>query len=65
MFCLENGINCNEIIEMLEKAFGEISMSTFRIYELYKLFKEVHGDDIRWPFATTNESESLVQYFSF
>jgi len=37
-------LSVNEVAKMLEKAFGEISMSTPRIYEWYKRFKEGRED---------------------
>jgi len=44
MFCVKNGIKCNDVVKMLKKAFDETSMSTPRIYEWYIRVKEGRED---------------------
>ena len=43
-FCIANGISCAESLKMLEKAYGESSLSKTRAYEWYSAFK--NGRDI-------------------
>lgn len=39
-FCVVNGISCAESLKMLEKAYGESSLSKTQAYEWYKTFKK-------------------------
>ena len=38
-FCIENGISCTESLKMLQKAYGESTLSKTRAYEWYNAFK--------------------------
>ena len=39
-FCLRNEISVAETFRMLQKAFGDLTMSQKNVYKLYKDFKE-------------------------
>ena len=39
-FCLRNEMSIAETFRMLQKAFGELSMSQKNVYKWYKDFKE-------------------------
>lgn len=43
-FCVANGISCAESLKMLQKAYGESSLSKTRVYEWYSAFKS--GRDV-------------------
>ena len=43
-FCIANGISCVESLKMLEKAYGELTLSKTRAYEWYSEFKS--GQDV-------------------
>ena len=43
-FCIANGISCAEPLKMLQKAYGESSLSKTRAYEWYSAFKS--GQDV-------------------
>ena len=43
-FCIENGISCAESLKMLEKAYGESTLSKTRAYDWYSAFKS--GRDV-------------------
>ena len=43
-FCIENGISCAESLKILEKAYGESTLSKTRAYECYSAFKS--GRDV-------------------
>ena len=40
-FCIANGISCAESLKMLQKAYGESTLSKTRAYEWYSAFKAV------------------------
>ncbi|KAG5328011.1 GVQW3 protein, partial [Acromyrmex charruanus] len=39
-FCVANEISCVNALKMLQKAYGDSSLSKSQVYEWYKLFKE-------------------------
>ena len=43
-FCIANGISCAESLKMLQKAYGERTLSKIRAYEWYNAFKS--GRDV-------------------
>lgn len=43
-FCYKNGIKCSNVLEMLNIAFGESTISKTRVYEWYKRFQEGRED---------------------
>jgi hypothetical protein len=43
-FCIPNGIWCSESLKMLQKAYGESTLSKTCAYEWYKAFKR--GQDV-------------------
>ena len=43
-FCIANGISCAESLKMLQKAYGESTLSKTRVYEWYSEFKS--GRDV-------------------
>ena len=43
-FCIANGISCAESLTMLQKAYGESTLSKTRAYEWYSAFKS--GRDV-------------------
>ena len=38
-FCIANGISCTESLKMLQKTYGESTLSKTRVYEWYSSFK--------------------------
>ena len=38
-FCITNGISCAESLKILQKAYGESTLSKTRAYEWYSAFK--------------------------
>ena len=50
-FCLRNGISVAETFRMLQKAFGDLTMSQKNVYKWYKDFKEGRErvDDLEHP----------------
>ena len=50
-FCLRNEISVAETFRMLQKAFGDLSMSQKNVYKWYKDFKEGREriDDLERP----------------
>ena len=50
-FCLRNEISVAEMFRMLQKAFGDLSMSQKNVYKWYKDFKEGRErvDDLERP----------------
>ena len=43
-FCISNGTSCAESVEMLQKVYGESTLSKTRAYEWYSVFKS--GRDV-------------------
>ena len=43
-FCIANGISCAESLKMLQKAYGDRTLSKIRAYEWYSAFKS--GRDV-------------------
>jgi len=39
-FCVANEISCADALKMLQKAYGDSSLSKSQVYEWYKLFKD-------------------------
>ncbi|XP_055910513.1 protein GVQW3-like [Eupeodes corollae] len=39
-FCVLNDLNCNNVCEMLQKAYGESAMKKTSVYEWYKRFQD-------------------------
>ena len=59
-FCLRNEISVAETFRMLQKAFGDLTMSHKNVYKWYKDFKEGRErvDDLEhpgWPSTSTDE----------
>ena len=50
-FCIANGISCTESLKMLQKAYGESTLSKARVYEWYSAFKS--GRDVMKDLART------------
>ena len=50
-FCLRNEISVAETFRILQKAFGDLTMSQKNVYKWYKDFKEGRGrvDDLERP----------------
>ena len=62
-FCLRNQISVAETFRMLQKAFGELTMSQKNVYKWYKDFKEGRGrvDDLERPGGpSTSTGEQYV-----
>ena len=62
-FCVKNNIKCIEVVQMLEKAFGENAMFKPRVYERYKCFQVGHEDiedDKRVGQPTTSTTEENI-----
>ena len=49
-FCIANGISCSESLQMLQKTYGESTLSKTRAYEWHKAFKS--GRDVMEGFAS-------------
>ncbi|XP_018371295.1 PREDICTED: putative uncharacterized protein FLJ37770 [Trachymyrmex cornetzi] len=39
-FCVANEISCADALKMLQKAYGDCSLSKSQVYEWYKFFKD-------------------------
>ena len=59
-FCIANGISCAESMKILQKAYGESTLSKARAYEWYSAFKS--GQDVvedfprfGWPSTSSTE----------
>lgn len=39
-FCASNGISCSDALKMLQKAFGDSTISRSQAYDWYKAFEE-------------------------
>ena len=66
IFCLRNGISVAETFRMLQKAFGDLTMSQKNVYKWYKDFKEVRErvDDLERPgrpLTSTDEQQHVNQ----
>ena len=42
-FCIANRISCPELLKMLQKSYGELTLSKTRAYEWYSAFKSGRG----------------------
>lgn len=61
--CVRNEISAAETLRMLQKAFGEETLSKSRVYEWYKMFKEGREsveDDARPGRPSTSTDEQHV-----
>ena len=58
-FCLRNEISVAETFRMLQKAFGDLSMSQKNVYKWYKDFKEgrEHVDDLERPGRSSTSTD--------
>ena len=58
-FCLRNEISVAETFRMLQKAFGDLTMSQKNVYKWYKNFKEgrEHVDDLKRPGRPSTSTE--------
>ena len=63
--CAVNGISCAESLKMLQKAYGEMTLSKTRVYEWYSAFKS--GRDVvedlprsGWPSMSSTEVNGVV-----
>ena len=58
-FCLRNEISVAETFRMLQKAFGDLTMSQKNVYKWYKDFKEgrEHVDDLERPGRPSTSSD--------
>ena len=68
-FCLWNEISVLETFRMLQKAFGDLSMSQKNVYKWYKDFKEDRErvDDLERPGrpSTSNDEQHVDQIKEF
>ena len=58
-FCLRNEISVAETFRMLQKAYGDLTMSRKNVYKLYKDFKEGRErvDDLESPGRTSTSTD--------
>ncbi|XP_037942851.1 protein GVQW3-like [Teleopsis dalmanni] len=57
-FCVLNEISCVEALKIVQKAYGDSSMSRTQAYEWYKSFKEGRGVIEDLP-STSNTEENV------
>ena len=55
-FCIANGILCAELLKMLQKAYGESTISGTRAYEWYSAFKG--GRDVLEDLSSSGRSST-------
>ena len=58
-FCLQNGISVAETFRMLQKAFGDLTISQKNVYKWYKDFKKGRDrvDDFKRPRRSSTSTD--------
>ena len=61
-FCIANGISCAESLEMLQKTYGESTLSKTRAYNWYSAFKS--GWDVVEDFSRSGRPSTSSTVFN-